>query len=96
MLCGPPGGWSHSPYAQRGLDEGGDSHAGEDGAYELADRVLVAAHTQRLSQEERHCNGAAEAGQVVLGAGSGHMHPGLGSSQGKEGTLTALRPAWWA
>lgn len=38
-------GTGSSPDAQCGLDEGGDAHAGEDGTDELADHVLVAAHT---------------------------------------------------
>lgn len=58
-----------SPDAQCGLDEGGDAYAGEDGANELADHVLVTAHTQRLSQEEGHSDGATEACQVMLGGG---------------------------
>lgn len=36
---------SLTPDAQCGLDEGGDAHTGEDGANELADHVLVTAHT---------------------------------------------------
>lgn len=60
-----------SPDAQCGLDEGGDAHAGEDSTDELADHVLVAAHTQCLSQEEGHSNGATEACQVMLGDGVG-------------------------
>lgn len=77
-----------SPDAQCGLDEGGDAHTGEDGANELADHVLVAAHTQRLSQQEGHGDGAAEAGQVVLGAGESggqHVRQGPGSPPGSRG-----------
>lgn len=77
-----------SPDAQCGLDEGGDAHTGEDGANELADHVLVTAHTQRLSQQEGHGDGAAEAGQVVLGAGESggqHVRQGPGSPPGSRG-----------
>ena len=66
---GAGGTWGSSPDAQCGLDESGDAHTGEDGANELADHVLVTAHAQRLSQQEGHSDGAAEAGQVVLGVG---------------------------
>lgn len=62
-------GQGSSPDSQCGLDEGGDAHAGEDRPDELADHVLVPAHTQRLRQEEGHSNGATEACQVMLGAG---------------------------
>lgn len=58
-----------SPDAQGGLDESGDAHAREDGADELTNHVLVVAHTQRLSQQEGHGDGATEACQVVLGGG---------------------------
>lgn len=76
-------GWGQgsSPDAQRGLDEGGDAHAGEDGADELANHVLVTAHTQRLSQEEGHRDGATEACQVMLGGGGKRMRQGPWSSQ---------------
>lgn len=65
--------WGSSPDAQCGLDEGGDAHTGEDGADELADHMLVTAHTHCLSQEEGHSDGATEASQVMLGAG-GRVH----------------------
>lgn len=65
--CGA--GQGSSPDAQCSLDEGGDAHAGEDGADELADHVLVTAHAQRLSQEEGYSDGTTEAGQVMLGGG---------------------------
>lgn len=55
-----------SPDAYCSLDESGNTHAGEDGTNELTDHVLVTAHTQRLSQEEGHSDGATEACQVVL------------------------------
>ncbi|CAO2593688.1 hypothetical protein LEMLEM_LOCUS7383, partial [Lemmus lemmus] len=41
-------------------------HTGEDSANELTDHVLVAAHTQRLSQKEGHSDSATEARQVML------------------------------
>lgn len=72
------------PDAHGGLDEGGDAHAGEDGADEVADGQLVLAHAQALGQQEGDGDGAAEAGQVVLGgeggsAGLGGPHtPGNG------------------
>lgn len=59
-------GRGSSPDAHCSLDESGDTHTGEDGADELTDHVLVAAHTQRLSQKEGHSDGATEARQVML------------------------------
>lgn len=63
-----PAGAAALPDAHGGLDEGGDAHAGEDGADEVADGELVLAHAQALGQQEGDGDGAAEAGQVVLGA----------------------------
>lgn len=62
------------PDAHGGLDEGGDADTGEDGADEVADGELVLAHAQALGQQEGDGDGAAEAGQVVLG--------GMGGSAG--------------
>lgn len=94
--------WGSSPDAQCGLDEGGDAHTGEDGANELADHVLVMAHTQRLSQQEGHSNGATKAGQVVLGVGesggraceTGHREPTRkqGGSQSPHACLSGSEP----
>lgn len=70
------------PDSQCGLDKGGNAHAGEDGTDELADHVLVTAHTQRLSQKEGHSNGTAEACQVMLGDGGECMGQGPSGSQG--------------
>lgn len=75
---GAPAGAAALPDAHGGLDEGGDAHAGEDGADEVADGELVLAHAQALGQQEGHGNGAAEAGQVVLGARGGSA--GLGGA----------------
>lgn len=66
-VCAFELGRGSSPDAHCSLDESGDTHTGEDGADELTDHVLVTAHTQRLSQEEGHSNGATEACQVMLG-----------------------------
>lgn len=64
--------WGHPlPDAHGGLDEGGDAHAGEDGADEVADGELVLAHAQALGQQEGDGDGAAEAGQVMLGTWRG-------------------------
>ena len=95
-VCGQVG-WGGSPDAQCGLDEGGDAHTGEDGANELADHVLVTAHTQRLRQEEGHSDGAAEAGQVMLGAGWGEgmrQGPGCPGKQGHPPRKPPRLPQW--
>lgn len=86
-------GQGGSPDAHRGLDEGGDAHAGEDRTDELADHVLVPAHTQRLSQKEGHSNGATEACQVMLGEGERVHEAGRQGSQGNRATRTTLMPA---
>lgn len=79
--CGPGAAVAALPDAHGGLDEGGDADAGEDGADEVADGQLVLAHTQALGQQEGHGDGAAKAGQVVLGGQR------WGGSEGSRGRL---------
>lgn len=57
---------TRSPAADGGLQQGGDAHAEEDGADQLARGPLVESHTHGLREEEGHSDGPAEACQVVL------------------------------
>lgn len=57
---------SVSPDSHSGLDQGGDSHSGENGSDQLTDGVLVSTHTHGFGQEEWYCYSAAETRQVVL------------------------------
>lgn len=91
MLGAERRGQGGSPDSHCGLDEGGDAHTGENRTDELADHVLVPAHTQRLSQKEGHSNGATEACQVMLGEGGECMRQGPQGSQGNRGAT--LMPA---
>lgn len=59
---------AHSPDAHGGLDQRGDSHCGENGPDQLTDGVLISAHTHGFSQEKRHRDRPAEAGEVMLQA----------------------------